>query len=246
MPLGAQKVQWAIEKAMIKTRISFYHFPTKSSRWWAFKQMREAHQYLAKTEGLRFYKLLGTGAGDGFSIKPDWAVYAFLQVWESTEDQERFFDSSWVNLLEKHRDGEWHFDLSPYHSKGTWHGQKVFGQGDKKDTNLMAVITRARIKWTHLLPFWLSVPTVSRVIKNQKSLLFQKGIGEWPLIEQATFSLWDREKAMREFAYQQEAHRKVVQKTRRLNWYKEEQFTRFAVLKSHGFWPDSKFDKLQE
>ncbi len=232
------------------TRISFFHFPNRDSRWWAFKQMQIAHQNLSKVDGLKFYKLLGSGAGEGFSIKPDWSVYALLQVWES-EDAAKSFERSnlWYKELEEQRDYWWHFQLIPYHSKGTWKGEQPFeinGDSIAENYEWMAVITRARIKWTHLIPFWLAVPSVSRVIKDQKSLLYQKGIGEWPLIEQATFSLWNQEEAMREFAYKQKAHREVVRKTRKLNWYSEEQFSRFAVADHHGFWPNSKFENLQK
>ena len=30
-----------------------------------------------------FFKLMGTGGGNGFSLKPDFGTYAFLGVWES-------------------------------------------------------------------------------------------------------------------------------------------------------------------
>lgn len=229
---------------MSYTKISFFHFPNKASKWWAFKQMQLAHDNLTRVSGLDFYRLMGSGAGEGFSIKPDWSVYTLLQVWDKKESAINFNQSSWYQDLLNQIDGEWHFDLSPYHSKGTWKGEKPFELAKPKDHNLMAVITRARIKWTHLLPFWFSVPAVSKVISKQKSLLFQKGIGEWPLIEQATFSIWNREQAMKEFAYHQAEHRKVVQKTRKLKWYKEEQFTRFAVLNHSGSWPNSTFENL--
>lgn len=228
------------------TRLSFYHFPDRKTRWWAFKQMREAHASLSQIEGLKFYKLLGSGAGEGFSIKPDWSVYAFLQVWEDEEAAERALNDPWLQVLQVQCNGQMHFKLSPYHSKGTWNGKAPFEKEESKDTALMAVITRASIKWTHLIPFWLAVPAVSRIISKQKSLLFQKGVGEWPLIEQATFSVWDREAAMKDFAYQQKEHREVVQKTRKLKWYREEQFSRFAVVDISGDWPNPQFKALQE
>ncbi len=230
---------------MSLTRISFYHFGTTSSRWWAFKQMRQAHAQLQNQEGLKFYKLMGSGAGKGFSIKPDWKVYAFIQVWQQESDIQAFEKSTWHKELILHSNGEWHFDLSPYKSKGTWNGLEPFAENEELASPLMAVITRASIKWTHLIPFWLAVPAVSRIIQKQKSLLFQKGIGEWPLIEQATFSIWEREGAMRDFAYRQKEHQNVVRKTRSLKWYREEQFTRFSVIRQYGDWPDKTFDAIQ-
>lgn len=228
------------------TRLSFYHFSNRSMRWWAFKQMQEAHSSLKKLDGLDFYKLLGSGAGEGFSLRPDWSVYAFLQVWKDEAHAKQAQNDPWMANLENRSNGQIHFTLSPYHSKGTWNGKAPFKKEDSPETPLMAVITRASIKWTHLVPFWLSVPAVSKVIAKQESLLFQKGIGEWPLIEQATFSVWDHEKAMKDFAYQQKEHRAVVRKTRRLKWYREEQFSRFAVLNIEGYWPNQQFDHLRK
>lgn len=226
-------------------RLSFFHFKDRRSRWWAFKQMQEAHPSLVKLEGLKFYKLLGSGAGEGFSLKPDFSTYALLQVWESKEAMLKAEGESWLKETYKQSDGQYHFILAPYMTKGTWSGQRPFETVNSVETPLMAVITRARIKPSKLISFWLSVPSVSKVIKKQKALLFQKGLGEWPLIEQATFSIWNREAAMKTFAYKDEAHRKVVQKTRRLDWYSEEQFTRFMVMEQQGNWPNQQFDKLQ-
>jgi hypothetical protein len=229
-----------------KVIISFYHFPDRAQKWWAFKQMRLAHIQLKKVPGLEFYKLLGSGAGKGFSVKPDWGVYVLLSVWNSAEHAEGRDKLPWWKSLALHTDGQYHFELAPYHTKGTWNGREPFELTDEQETDMMAVITRASIKWTHLIPFWASVPMVSRIIAKQKSLRFQKGIGEWPLIEQATFSLWDREAAMRDFAYKQKEHREVVQKTRRLNWYREEQFTRFNLLSHYGSWPNDSFKALKQ
>lgn len=208
--------------------------------------MRLAHKSLRKQRGLSFYKLMGSGAGEGFSTKPDWRVYCLLQVWDTKASATEFETSPWYQELLRRQKGVYHFELSPYHSKGTWNGLKPFELQPEQDFQYMAVLTRASIKLSYLRAFWRSVPAVSRIIKNQKSLLFQKGVGEWPLIEQATFSIWNREEAMRDFAYQQKEHRAVVQKTRKLNWYREEQFSRFGLLKHYGHWPDQTFSNLKK
>jgi len=227
-------------------RFSFYHFPNRTAAWWAFKQMRLAHQHLTNTPGLLFYKLLGSGAGEGFSIRPDFKVYALLQKWESQEACDKAQHRNWFKELSSYKDGEYHFQLEPYLSKGSWSGLQPFDSQDIQAGPLMAVLTRARIKFHMLVPFWLAVPEVSKVISSQKSLLFQKGVGEWPLIEQATFSIWDQEMAMKDFAYRQKAHAEVVKKTRQLNWYSEEQFTRFKIVSAKGNWPSSRFAALEQ
>ena len=62
------------------TTISFFKYRT--NKFWAFKQMYLAFELLSKVPGLNFFKLLGTGAGAGFSLYPDFSTYAILCVWE--------------------------------------------------------------------------------------------------------------------------------------------------------------------
>jgi hypothetical protein len=56
------------------------------------------------------------------------------------------------------------------------------------------------------------------------------GIGELPLVEQATFSVWSNAEALEGFAYRSPGHAKRIRETHKYGWYSEEQFTRFAVL----------------
>ena len=60
------------------------------------------------------------------------------------------------------------------------------------------------------------------------------GLGELPVVRQATFSVWESAEAMRQFAYRDARHREVIQLTHREKWYAEELFARFRVLSSAG------------
>ena len=60
------------------------------------------------------------------------------------------------------------------------------------------------------------------------------GLGELPVVRQATFSVWESAQAMQEYAYRDARHREVIKLTRRENWYAEEMFARFRVLGSRG------------
>ncbi len=229
------------------TSISFYKYSKKSEQWWAFKQMRLAYTALSNTPGLKYHKQLGSGAAEGFSIWPDWQVYAQLMVWESRDAFNRFRQTNSYhqeNLSKS--DHQLHILLQAIQYKGSWNGLHPFqvNKNASSDSDFMAVITRASIRPKKMLSFWFNVPAVSRHISQQKSLLFAKGIGEWPLIEQATFSIWNEKEAMQDFAYQQKEHREVVKKTREKDWYKEEMFVRFKVLEYFGDWQSKPFTNL--
>jgi hypothetical protein len=74
------------------------------------------------------------------------------------------------------------------------------------------------------------VPQASQAIKEAKGVGFYKGIGEWPFVQQATFSVWKSAEAIRTFAYASQAHASIVKKTRERKWYKEDMFNRFEIL----------------
>ena len=202
------------------------------NKWWAFKQMQLLPPQLAKVSGCTFSKVLGTGSGFGFSLWPDFTTYALLMKWENDESAQRFFDESpiFTELQVKSTSIETNY-LESLGAHGSWYGENPFPEKGEYTGGKIAVITRARININKLPRFWQFVPKASRAIENAKGLLYTKGIGEWPLIEQATFSIWESEQAMKDYAYQA-IHKEIIGKVKQENWYKEELFSRFNVLKS--------------
>lgn len=202
-------------------------------KYWAFKQMREGLAYLKGCEGLEFYKLLGTGAGNGFSIWPNFGQYACLFVWENRHFAEKYFLQNPYQQTYEQKSGErkiyW---LRPVFGHGYWDGVSPFSYISEENPSQgkIAVLTRASIRWQKLLDFWQHVPGVSAGMTNQPGLQLAMGVGEWPLIQQATFSIWENLEAMKTFAYKQFSHHDVVKKTRERNWYKEELFARFQII----------------
>ncbi|MEL0202237.1 MAG: hypothetical protein VW892_06300, partial [Flavobacteriaceae bacterium] len=63
---------------MIIPHVSLTFFYFSKNYFWAFRQMGVGYRQLKDVTGLRFKKLLGTGGGDGFSLRPDFRTYAFL------------------------------------------------------------------------------------------------------------------------------------------------------------------------
>ena len=53
-----------------------------------------AKSILKKTPGLKFYKVLGTGAGAGFSLFPDFSTYSILCVWDDSKSANDFINNS--------------------------------------------------------------------------------------------------------------------------------------------------------
>ncbi|NDG46262.1 MAG: hypothetical protein EBY37_03840 [Flavobacteriia bacterium] len=70
----------------------------------------------------------------------------------------------------------------------------------------------------------------SRAIENAKGVLYYKGIGELPFVQQATVSIWENFEAVNTFAYKGKEHAKIVKMTKKRKWYKEDLFSRFYLL----------------
>ncbi|TRO64154.1 DUF3291 domain-containing protein [Christiangramia sabulilitoris] len=221
------------------TTLSFFRFSGFRNKFWALKMMQFAHQDLKETSGQKFYKLMGSGKGAGFNPYPDWETYALLQVWESEEAADSFFNnSSIIKNYHDHTTEVWTLFLKSIRAKGTWSGKKPFSPGEDLDPEnpLLAVITRATLRTSRLIDFWKYVPASQSRLQSNPGLIFTKGIGEIPVIQMATFSLWKDQEAMYAYAYSAKGHQGAIKKTRELDWYKEELFSRFQPYRSVGTW----------
>lgn len=228
--------------------LSFFRFAGSTQKWWAFKQMGLAPLALAKIPGLSFHKMLGSGNGNGFSIWPNFGVYGLLGVWEEEANATDFFSSHSLFQNFRERTQE-HYTVYLKTAKvhGSWDGGTPFAENTALQVDApLAVLTRATIRTTHLWRFWSFVPQVSKAMwrEHQEGLLFSVGVGELPLVQQATFSLWKNSSLMQAYAYKGKFHSEVVKKTRELGWYKEELFARFHPYRAEGTWQGQSIQDL--
>ena len=108
--------------------------------------------------------------------------------------------------------------MSPFKSSGLWNGEDPFSEHfELSKPKKIGVITRATIHFTKLTHFWRSVKSA-----RGKWRKFFKGIGELPFIQQATFSIWESEEDINNFAYSNTSHKNIVSKTKKQKWYKED------------------------
>lgn len=225
------------------TTLSFFKFTTVTGRFWAFWMMQFAHGPMSRVDGLETYKLMGSGKS-GFNPLPDWSTYAILQVWENEGAADTFFrQSSLMHRYQRQSSRRWTVYLKNISSKGEWGSSNPFRVSDllKAENPYLAVLTRATIKKRMLLKFWRSVPESQKSLEGNAGLLYTKGVGEVPFSQMATFSLWKDKESLMRFAYGSEGHKKAIRKTRELNWYKEELFSRFQPYRTEGALEDGNF-----
>jgi len=223
--------------------ITFFHYRGARDRWFGFRQMGLAPRRLRDISGLTFGKMLGSGGGNGFSIWPDFSTYGFLGVWNNEAAARTFLtEHRFVAELRErsHQMGTLFMRTAKVH--GQWDKRTPFVENEPYQPDApVGVLTRATISRKHLRQFWRFVPPVSRSMSQHRDgLLFSKGIGEVPIIQQATFSLWSDSHAMRAYAYESHHHKQVVRKTRETGWYSEELFARFHPYAVQGALPGLK------
>ena len=212
----------------------------KGSKWWGFQEMGRTKRSFGSVAGMKFGAMLGTGAGAGFSLKPDFGRYAFLSSWQSHEAADNFRQSSpHLKSLEENSKEVYSLKMLPLSAKGKWQGNNPFLPLHPPAENYLGpvvALTRASIRFSQLYDFWRHVPAVSAETVQADGLLAQVGIGEWPVVQQGTISLWENQERLKAFAYGMRRHQEVIEKTRSRNWYSEELFARFIPLEASGSW----------
>ena len=225
--------------------LSLFRFEKPHHKLWAFVMMGLARPLLNLMPNLIFWKLLGSGTGEGFTPKPNWGVYAILCVWQDPTNIEKTLKESRVfRRYHEMATESVTIHLEPYATRGEWSGQTPFRAQSKRDTGPVAVLTRATLRWNAMLQFWKQSPAISTKIGMNEDVLFKIGLGEVPLRQQLTFSIWPDVKQMSEFAHQSDPHRSAIQKVRQGDWFKEELYARFNITAVDGHW--SAFDTIRK
>ena len=225
--------------------LSFFRFTTPEKRLWALAQMtanKLGMQYMPKA---KFWKMLGSGTGEGFTPKPNWDVWGLLAVWpdEATARQEvaeSAIYKKWAGIA----DEGYTVLLNPINGRGKWDNSMPFdvtkpgepGEIDPDNVRPIAALTRATLNFWKIERFWSYEPPVSHMIGKDADVVFQFGMGAIPFSQQMTFSVWPDSESMVKFAYGSGAHAEAIKKGYEEGWFKEALFARFRIAGTIGKW----------
>lgn len=211
------------------TTVTLLSFTNNKAR--AFAAMGLLPRKIKAIEGLRFFKMMGSGRGQAFSLRPHFGRYCLLAVWDSKAAAETFFstNSHWLQYRALAA-GTVQFQLQPLSAKGSWNGAQPFDHPNAKPPRHtpVAVLTRASLHWHRLPSFWRNARTATADMPGAEGLKLSLGIGEVPYVEQATFSVWENADKMMAFVTAP-AHLKAIKLRHKEGWYKEELFARFTI-----------------
>lgn len=203
----------------------------------ALRHLAADRRELKSDPAIDFFKLLGTGSGITFTPRDaDWFTWALL-VTIAENELDRFDDSENIGAWRKISTQERRIIVQPISAHGLWSGVNPFEnqisrneKSSEKWSGKVIALTRARIALSKNFIFWRAVPPVTQSLLASPGLIWAIGIGEAPLGLQGTLSVWENAQSLRAFAYQSQAHSKVIEATPKIGWYTEELFARFALL----------------
>ena len=191
---------------------------------------------LINFDGLKFIKLLGTGSKDGFSVIPDFSSYVMITSWENDDFRKKFIDENklFQEIINK-SSKRIEIKIDPYNYIGSWNGINPFKNKSSYKEGKIIVLTRARVRLNKLINFLISTSSAAKSINSRKGAEYYKGVGELPIIEQATISILKSEQIMKDYAYSDKSHLKIIHKARKNQWYSEELFVRSNIISSKEF-----------
>jgi hypothetical protein len=206
------------------------------SALWAWSRLVLGPRALRGVPGLRFAKVLGSGHGGGFGLKPSASRQGLFCVFDAAAQARAFVDSSAVLAnYRRHARELCTVTLRPYASRGSWDGMQLSTSATAPASGPVAALTRGSIRLTRARSFWRMTPAAQRAVETAAGCRLRVGLGEAPLLRQATFSLWDSVADMDNYA-RQGAHLQAIRASHAGGHFAESMFVRFVPEDLQGSW----------
>jgi spheroidene monooxygenase len=201
--------------------------------WWQI--VRGPRALKRRVPGLRFAKVLGSGHEGGFGLRPSGSRLGLFLLFEHEAAAEAFVaDSALLRDWRAHTRELCIAQLRTSSARGSWDGQALQVTAEPS-TGPVAVLTRASIRPSRALAFWRLSPASESALAHAPGCLLSAGLGEAPLLRQATFSVWDSLASMQAYARGQ-AHGEAARSAYAAGCFSESMFVRFVPLALSGTW----------
>ncbi|MEO0916557.1 MAG: spheroidene monooxygenase, partial [Pseudomonadota bacterium] len=135
------------EPAIQTVTLTLYRFESLATRLWAFAMMGLARPQMSRIDGLNFWKLCGSGTGEGFTPKPNTRVYGMLCVWPDEDVAREVLQNEPIFGRYRSRATEaWTVFLAPVSTWGAWSGVAPFHVQEPGYQGPLAALTRATLR----------------------------------------------------------------------------------------------------
>lgn len=207
-----------------------------SARLWGWSRLVRGPRALRGARGLRFAKLLGSGHQGGFGLRPSASLQAVFAVFDDDACAAEFVTRA--PLVHAYRDRAREcltLRLTPYACRGAWDRHALAISAPAPAAGPIAALTRASIRLAAAPAFWRHAPPSQADLGHAAGCRLAIGLGEAPLLRQATFSLWDSAAAMDAYA-RSGAHLAAIRAAAARGFFSESMFVRFVVRAVDGTW----------
>ena len=212
---------------------------------WGWMRLAQGPGALKDTPGLRFAKVMGSGHGGGFSLRPSASHQGLVTVFEQEEQAHAFLAGVYVAQASDRARESWSAVLAVDSARGEWDTQAWSGTPPaslsaqaaslSEKPQPLAVITRASIRPAKAMAFWRYAPAAQTDLQKAPGCTVAIGLGEAPLVRQCTFSLWRDTPSMLAYAHSG-AHQNAIEAAYRHSFFSESLFVRMRVLSQQGHW----------
>jgi spheroidene monooxygenase len=206
------------------------------SRAWGFSRYVIGRFSLQGVPGLRFFKVLGSGRDGGFGLRPSSTHQGLFCLFDDDQAADRFLEHSRVaEAYRSHARECFSVKLRAFSSRGSWSGRSMAVSVAAPGDGPIAALTRASIHPSRAWRFWQKAPPAERDLVAAPGCLLAAGLGEAPVLRQATFSLWQDVASMDRYA-RSGAHLEAIRAAHQGQYFSESMFVRFVPYAPRGAW----------
>ncbi len=208
----------------------------QAGRLWGWSRIVMRERALSGIPGLRFAKVLGSGHEGGFGLRPSASVQGLFCVFETDAHADHFQGVGGGLEPWRQRAREWcTVRLRAYSSRGSWSASPLATSAAAPTSGPVASLTRASIRPDRAAAFWRMQPAAERSLERARGVRLAVGLGEAPLLRQATFSIWNDVASMDAYA-RSGAHQEAIVAAARGKFFSESMFVRFTLCEVQGTW----------
>ncbi len=208
---------------------------------WGWRRIAFSRWRPPPARGLRFIKTLGSGRDGGFGLLPSPSHQGLFCLFDDDASANEFIASSpVVDQYRAFADDCLLLTLRPSSSRGTWDGVAIAPGPPMPAGAPVAALTRASIRPAAAVSFWRHAPAAQAGLAGAPGCALAIGLGEAPLLRQATFSLWQDAAAMDAYA-RTGAHQQAIRAAWQHRLFSESMFVRFAPISLQGRWKGRDF-----
>lgn len=228
--------------------VLLFDFLPKHRSWAWMKLMQGTNALLKNIPGLLFAKVMGSGEGGGFTLRPSATHQGLILIFDGLKNAADHLKSADLEL-HKEKAREWWQGVMAVHTcRGSWNqlgwqSHELWPQGDDPIATPHEVsLTRASIRASKAISFWKHAPEAQSDLLAAPGCELAVGLGEAPLLRQCTFSLWSDSQSLVSYAHHG-AHLRAIAAAQKHRFFTESMFVRMKVLHMLGSWQGRSFSK---